>query len=301
MKPPSPQSSGGATSQSTKPASGRGDEREGLSSIAAGEETNESLRDLHVNQPLAGLNVVLTRPREQASALARRLEQLGANPLLFPLLEIEAVPDEQRLHEQLSHLKQADIAIFISPNAVRYGMAAIRAAGGVPATVQIAAVGQASAKELHELGVARVIAPTERFDSESLLALAELQGVAGKRVMIFRGDGGRELLGDTLKARGAVVEYVTCYLRRKPDMNAGEMLAAAPSAITVTSSEALGHLWDMLAKADRTRIAGMPLFVPHERIATAARQQGWQHVVVTEAGDDGLLSGLIAWANTERK
>lgn len=267
----------------------------------AGEGANESLRELYDNLPLAGLNVVVTRPREQAVELARRLEQLGAKPLLFPLLEIEAVSDEHLLHEQLSRLKQADIAIFISPNAVRHGMAAIHAAGGVPATVQIAAVGQTSAKALRELGVVRVIAPTERFDSESLLALAELQGVAGKRVMIFRGDGGRELLGDTLKARGAVVEYVTCYLRRKPDTNVGEMIAAAPSAITVTSSEALGHLWEMLEKADRTRIAGMPLFVPHERIAQAARQQGWQHVVVTESGDDGLLSGLIAWANTKRK
>jgi uroporphyrinogen-III synthase len=267
----------------------------------AGEGANESLRELYDKLPLAGLNVVVTRPREQAAELARRLEQLGAKPLLFPLLEIEAVHDEHLLREHLSRLKQADIAIFISPNAVRHGMAAIHAAGGVPASVHVAAVGQASAKALRDLGVDRVIAPTERFDSESLLAMAELQAVAGKRVMVFRGDGGRELLGDTLRARGALVEYVTCYLRRKPDTDVGEMIAAAPSAITVTSSEALGHLWDMLEKADRTRLAGTPLFVPHERIATAARQQGWQHVVVTEAGDDGLLSGLIAWANTERK
>ncbi len=269
--------------------------------LQAGEGANESLRELCDNLPLAGLSVVVTRPREQAADLARRLEQLGAKPLLFPLLEIEAVRDEHLMREQLSRLKQADIAIFISPNAVRHGMAAIRAGGGVPASVHIAAVGQASAKALRELGVVSVIAPTERFDSESLLALPELQRVAGKHVMIFRGDGGRELLGDTLRARGASVEYVTCYLRRKPDTNVGEMIAAAPSAITVTSSEALDHLWDMLEKADRARLAGTPLFVPHERIATAARQQGWQHVVVTEAGDDGLLSGLIAWANTERK
>ncbi|OIR01369.1 uroporphyrinogen-III synthase [mine drainage metagenome] len=260
--------------------------------------------------PLAGLNIVITRPREQALELARRMERLGARPLLFPLLEIEAVRDGRQLREQISRLKQADLAIFISPNAVRYGMAAInslaqRGAVGegeaLPSSLQIAAVGQASAQALRELGVAGVIAPTERFDSESLLALAELQAVAGRKVMIFRGDGGRELLGDTLKARGAQVEYVTCYLRSKPQMNTGEMLAAAPSAITVTSSEALSHLWEMLIEADRTRIAGIPLFVPHERIAKAARQQGWQHVTVTESGDDGLMSGLIAWANTKRK
>lgn len=251
--------------------------------------------------PLAGLNIVITRPRDQAVELARRIERLGARPLLFPLLEIEAVHDEKLLHEQLSRLKHAHLAIFISPNAVRYGMTAIIAAGGVPASLRIAAVGQASAQALRELGVAGVIAPTERFDSESLLALAELQTVDGRNVMIFRGDGGRELLGDTLKARGAQVEYVTCYLRSKPQMNAGEMLAAAPSAITVTSSEALSHLWEMLKEAHRTRLAAIPLFVPHERIATAARQQGWQHVTVTGSGDDGLMSGLIAWANTKRK
>jgi uroporphyrinogen-III synthase len=260
--------------------------------------------------PLAGLNIVITRPREQAAELARRIEQFGGKPLLFPLLEIKAVHDDQLLREQISRLKQTDLAIFISPNAVRYGMAAINSLSqrgrvgegeALPASMQIAAVGQSSAKTLNELGIACVIAPTERFDSEGLLALAEMQVVAGKHVMILRGDGGRELLGDTLRARGAQVEYVTCYIRSKPEMNAGEMLAAAPSAISVTSSEALSHFWEMLGESDRTRLADLPLFVPHERIATAARQQGWQHVTITASGDDGLLSGLIAWANTERK
>jgi uroporphyrinogen-III synthase len=251
--------------------------------------------------PLAGLNIVITRPREQAAGLAQRIEQLGGKPLLFPLLQIEAVRDDQAMREQISHLQQTDLAIFISPNAVHYGMAAIRASGDLPAALKIATVGQGSAKALHELGVARVIAPTERFDSESLLALAELQDVAGKNVIIFRGDGGRELLGDMLKARGAKVEYVTCYLRSKSKIEVSELVAAAPDAITVTSSEALGHLWEMLEEPGRTRLAAMPLFVPHERIAKAARQQGWQNVAVTESGDDGLMSGLIAWAHTKRK
>ena len=250
---------------------------------------------------LAGLNIVITRPREQAADLSRRIEQLGGKPLLFPLLEIEAVRDDGVLREQISRLKQTDLAIFISPNAVRYGMAAIRAAGDVPASLKIASVGQGSAKALRDLGIGHIISPTERFDSESLLALPELQNVTGKRVMILRGDGGRELLGDTLKARGATVEYVTCYLRSKPEVDAGALLNAAPHAITVTSSEALSYLWEMLEEAGRTRLAAVPLFVPHERIAQAARQQGWQQVTVTESGDDGMLSGLIAWANTKRE
>src|SRR5512135_3750042 len=141
----------------------------------AGEGANESLRELYDNLPLAGLNIVVTRPREQGVGLAQRIEQLGGKPLLFPLLEIEAVSDERGLREQLSLLKQTDLAIFISPNAVRYGMAAIRAAGEPPASIKFAAVGQGSAKALREMGIDKVLAPTSRFDSEGLLALAELQ------------------------------------------------------------------------------------------------------------------------------
>ena len=253
------------------------------------------------DRPLAGLNIVVTRPREQAADLVQRIERLGGRALLFPLLEIEAVRDDQTLREQISRLKQTDLAIFISPNAVRHGMAAIRASGELPKSLKIAAVGQGSAKALREQGIEHVIVPTERFDSEGLLELPELQDVAGWRVMIFRGDGGRELLGDTLKARGARVEYVTCYLRSKQQLDAGMLLRTLPDAITITSTEALVHLWGMLTEQDRARFAVTSLFAPHVRIAEAARQQGWQHVVATDSGDDGLISGLIAWADLNRK
>src|SRR5574340_743259 len=201
--------------------------------------------------PLAGLRIAVTRPRDQAAPLARRIEQAGGIPLLFPLLDIESAADQAALREQVSRLAQFDLAIFISPNAVQYGMAAIRAAGELPKNLKIAAVGQGSAKALRELGIVGVIAPTERFDSEGLLALPELQAVAGRRVMIFRGDGGRELLGETLKARGAAVGYAACYRRSRPQQDIAALLDAAPDALTVTSSEALEYLWQMLGDARR--------------------------------------------------
>ena len=309
--------------------------------------------------PLTGLKIVVTRPRDQAVQLARRIEQAGGIPLLFPLLDITAVQDTKTLHEQIARLGQFNLAIFISPNAVHYGIAAIRAAGASlsadgttdmttshltnpakdagqvigyshstrlpnnasqvagyspsPACrrgeLKIATVGQGSAKALRELDIANVIAPTERFDSEGLLALPELQNVAGWRVMIFRGDGGRELLGDTLKARGATVEYAICYQRSKPQQDAGALLAAVPDAITVTSSEALGYLWQMLnacpepsrSGSARAALRDTPLFVPHARIAELAREQGWLQVQLTASGDDGLLSALITWAGQRAK
>ena len=107
----------------------------------------------------------------------------------------------------------------------------------------------------------------------------------------------RELLGDTLKARGATVEYATCYQRSKPNQDVSALLAAKPDAITVTSSEALGYLWQMLTDSDRAALRNTPLFAPHARIAGLAREQGWQHVHLTGSGDDGLISALIAWGS----
>jgi uroporphyrinogen-III synthase len=250
--------------------------------------------------PLRGLTIAVTRPRDQAASLAQRIAQAGGTSLLFPLLDIAPVADDAQLGEQLSRLAQFDLAIFISPNAVQHGFAAMRATGLVlPPRLRIATVGQGSAKALCELGIANIIAPTERFDSEGLLALPELQNVAGRKVLILRGDGGRELLGDTLKVRGATVEYATCYLRSKPQRSIAELLSAAPDAITVTSSEALNYLEQMLKSCGNELWRDLPLFVPHPRIAQLADQQGWRQVVTTASGDDGLLSGLIAWAKKE--
>src|SRR5512135_1984896 len=97
-------------------------------------------------RPLAGLNIVVTRPREQAAGLVQRIEQLGGKPLLFPLLEIESVSDDHALLEQLSRSKQTDLAIFISPNAVRCGMAAMGAAGGGRGGVRFGGVGEGGAR-----------------------------------------------------------------------------------------------------------------------------------------------------------
>ncbi|MEO8331968.1 MAG: uroporphyrinogen-III synthase [Gallionella sp.] len=246
--------------------------------------------------PLAGLKIVVTRPRDQAVQLAQRIEQAGAIPLLFPLLDIAPVQDTKLLHKQISRLPRFDLAIFISPNAVHYGIPAIRSAGALPPKLKIATVGQGSARALREAGITNAIAPTERFDSEGLLALPELQNVAGWSVMIFRGDGGRELLGDTLRARGATVEYTACYQRSKPQQDIGSLLSAAPDAITVTSSEALGYLWQMLDAGAQAVLRDKPLFVPHQRIAELARQQGWGQVLLTGSGDDGLMSALVDWS-----
>jgi len=93
------------------------------------------------------------------------------------------------------------------------------------------------------------------------------------------------------------VEYAACYQRSKPQQDIGALVRAAPDAITVTSSEALGYLWQMLDGSAQTVLRDTPLFVPHQRIAELARQQGWHKVMLTGSGDDGLMSALAVWAN----
>jgi uroporphyrinogen-III synthase len=283
VKPPSPQSPS---------ASWRGDEREIPSSVPAGGDENDSLREPDIYQPLARLNIVVTRPRDQALGLTRRITELGGNAISFPLLEIKPAADASELNSLKQHLSAYDLLIFISPNAVKFGMSAL---GIVPSAVRVATVGQSSAQALRDLGIAQVIAPTERFDSEALLGLPELQNVTGLHVAILRGNGGRELLGDTLKVRGALVDYVSCYERSKPESDADSLLKTGPHAINVTSSEALGNLWQGLTVSSKTRFANLPLFVPHARIAELAQQQGWKNIILTAAGDDGLLVALVAW------
>jgi uroporphyrinogen-III synthase len=247
--------------------------------------------------PLAGLRIVVTRPRGQSVALAQRIAQAGGIPLLFPLLEIVASEFGEDFSESLHQLPRADFLVFISPNAVQFGLAALRQAGVLlPPSLQIAAVGQGTARALRDAGYEHVLAPAQQFDSEGLLALPALQQVAGRHVVIVRGDGGRELLAETLRSRGAQVTYLNCYTRRPAVFDAQALRAARPDALSVTSSEALDALWAGLDAAAREELRVLPLLVIHPRIAARAQQQGWRDVRVTGSGDDGLLAGLIAWA-----
>jgi len=255
---------------------------------------------MQLNLPLTGLKIVITRPREQTAQLVQRIEQAGGKTVFFPLLEIAPAADPQKLRAIVSHLNEFNLAIFISPNAVRYGMEEIRATGALPIQLKIATIGQSSAQALRDLGVPKIIAPQDRFDSENLLALPELQSVAGWRIVIFRGNGGRELLGETLQSRGATVEYAECYQRSKPALDSTALIGQAPHAIIVTSSEALGYLWNLFDEKGKVWLTGIPFFVPHQRIAEAAHHLGVNNVIETKEGDDGLLTSLVAWAQNRK-
>lgn len=250
---------------------------------------------------LSGRTIVVTRPREQAGALAAGIEAAGGHALLFPLLEIAPVADLSAVRAVAERLDDYAFAVFVSPNAVTHALPALLAQRVWPVDLQAAAVGPSTAQTLADAGIANCLLPQDRFDSEGLLALPQLasENVAGKRVVIFRGDGGRELLSETLMQRGASVERVTCYHRSGPRNGFAPLVDAWAAdrldAIVVSSSEALAYLVDGLAADDRARLQETPLFVPHRRIADIARQRGLTRIELTGPADAGLLHALVTY------
>jgi len=246
--------------------------------------------------PLAGKNIVVTRPAGQSTHLAEALVAQGAHPVLFPVLAIEALADPTPILDAAIRLDTYDWAVFVSPNAVDKALAAILAERPWPAGVRVATVGLSSEQALARRGIGQVTAPRERFDSEALLALPEFAEAAGKRFVIFRGDGGRDLFGDTLKERGATVDYVTCYRRIRPQTDAAPLLKlwneGRLDAMTITSSEGLRNLHDMIGKLGQGWLRRTPTFVPHARIAAQAQALGLHNVILTGPADAGLVAGL---------
>jgi uroporphyrinogen-III synthase len=250
---------------------------------------------------LHGLRVLVTRPTHQAQALAERIEQAGGEAILLPTIEISAPADPAALDRLLERLDDFDLAIFVSPNAVRAAMERLKGHRSLPPGLQLAAVGQATLSALHAAGATPALAPTGRYDSESLLALLPAETVAGKRILIFRGNGGRELLGDTLATRGARITYAECYQRvlpRAPDpavlarLGRGEI-----DMITVTSIEGLQNLMGMVGDTGRTRLRDTPIVVTSERQAEACRKLGFRDGVhiAEKSSDAAIVAALHAW------
>jgi len=249
---------------------------------------------------LSNRRILVTRPAGQAETLCAAISACGGEPLRFPVLQISAPTDTRELAAACETLNDFDLAFFVSPNAIQYALDYILAHRSWPAGLGVATVGESSARALHERGFEAVIAPSSGFDSESVLALPEFsaQAVRGRRVVIFRGDGGRELLGERLTELQADVTYVQCYHRSCPELDPEPIVAMGREgrldAITLTSSEGVRNFADMLRSYKLSVLHAVPVFVPHPRIAEFARAGGFSDVVETGPGDRGLILALQA-------
>ena len=246
--------------------------------------------------PLAGCGILVTRPARQAAGIATRIAALGGTPIVFPAIVILPPADPAPLALAQASLAKYEVAIFVSANAAEYG---VPDPARWPASLVAVAPGPGTAEALAAVGIAPARIPATTFDSAGMLALPELADVRDKRIVIFRGDGGREELGEALRARGATVDFVACYRRARPASGAEGLhdafRAGRIDAVTITSSEGLDNLWALADAVSRTAWRGCPTFVPHPRIADHARGLGLS-VVETAGSDAGLVAGLLEWA-----
>jgi uroporphyrinogen III methyltransferase/synthase len=271
----------------------------------------------------ARFTAVLTRPAGQSDTLAVALAARQIRPLDFPLITIAAAHDNAPLRDALNALDRYALVVFVSPNAVDRAFACYASVSSIwPHALPVAVVGPASVAALARHGVAapahRVISPPvaadeepARFDSEALFAALEAafgtNGFDGKRVLIVRGDGGREWLADRLREAGAEVHAVAAYRRvvPEPSMGAWEqvhaLLAGAPHAWLVTSSEGVRNLEELahahLTAGEIVQLKHAPLVAPHPRIAETARGLGFDRITVSGAGDERIVETLADLAS----
>jgi uroporphyrinogen-III synthase len=253
---------------------------------------------MQTEAPLRGLTLIVTRPRAQASRSANALRDAGAAVIEFPVLDIAPIE---------ATLAAFDVArtsgfIFVSANAVAYGVPALRRTGEIAASTEIFAIGRATASALVDAGFKDVVSPQQSIDSEGLLAMPQLQSVAGRHMIIVKGTsepGGRTILEQTLTARGAVVSVFECYRRAPavPDTTQRDAfrnaLATAPKlACFALSVETLDSFIEICKGMEINPQSKMALLVPHPRVGNAARAHGFDRIATVPMAESALVAAL---------
>ena len=250
-------------------------------------------------QMLHGLGVLVTRPARQAQPLCKLIEQHGGIAISFPTLAIVPPTDVAPALRCFAHWHAYSLAIFTSVNAVEQALPLLAQFGSFPAGLEIAAIGQATAQALAQHGIPQCIYPEQGFTSEDLLALPRFQCIAGQRILLVRGCGGRTWLAETLTARGAQVDCAEVYQRIQPPLFDKRALLeswaqGAVGAVIATSVESLENLFAMLGTAGQPYLRNTPLIVVSARIQQHAAQQGCRHLLLArEASDQAVLAALF--------
>ena len=241
-------------------------------------------------------NILVTRPEHQAEGLCDLIEQQGWHSVRFPTLKIEAV-NNATIQLQLETIDQYDWLIFISANAVNFAVLANDGKIGIFEDSSIAVVGSATEKALKAFGMTISLAPETRFNSEGLLETEQMNQIQNKSCLIVRGKGGREVLANSLRERGAKVDYMEVYSRKMPisdSLQLTEMIQhQLLDVVTITSGDALKNLLLMLGKKYHEKIFSVPLVVISNRIKKIAENIGFKRVIVTERPADRAIIKAI--------
>ena len=252
-------------------------------------------------QALANLNVLVTRPEDQQQHLVDLIEAEGGQATRFPTIEIAPTEQQQQLREALRQLDRFSLAVFVSPNAARFVFKTLDELGlDLPDSLLVACVGKGCTRAVEQQGHSVHAIPLSGIGSEGLLKHELLQMMDGKRVIIFRGNGGRELLADKLRERGAEVTYCECYRRKIPDVDATDLVERWRNGdlhvVTITSTQALKNLKQMIGEGATDLLATTPLVALSERIADTASDMGCKQVSITEDTNDlAIVAAIKKW------
>lgn len=255
---------------------------------------------------LAGLSVLVTRPRHQSAGLVALIEKRGGTALPFPVIDILPSRDPQAAQAALASLHDYALLIFTSANAVSHALPLMDVEHARACAVPLMAVGGSTAAALEQAGFHCVLRPRAGASSEALLALEQLQEsrVAGSRILIVKGEAGRPLLAETLSKRGARVIYAEVYRRALPQVNVGGLAERGRSGgidtVVTTSVEGLENLFALLGKGGGGWLKKSGHIVVSERMAARARELGIreQPLIAGGADDASLLEALLHWRGT---
>ncbi|KAB0486435.1 uroporphyrinogen-III synthase [Pseudomonas reinekei] len=228
---------------------------------------------------MTGWRLLLTRPADDSAALSRCLAEQGIFSSSLPLLDIVPIPASETMLDVIRELDRYCAVIVVSKPAARRGVELLDRLGLQPGHVKWFSVGAATAQILEARGLG-VSFPETGDDSEALLELPRLREVIAlpdPRVLILRGEGGRELLAERLRERGASVEYLELYRRELPQYPPAALSqrieAERLNALVVSSGQGFEHLHQLAGDA-WPQLARLPLFVPSPRVAELARAAG---------------------------
>jgi len=249
------------------------------------------------------IKVLVTRPAHQADNLAKKINRIDAQALLFPTIEIKTSQSCQSSLNINTTIKQYDIALFVSQNAVHHAFEFIHA-DKLPDTLKIGVIGKGSLDSLNQYGVQSQAMPDQTFNSEGLLNSKLLLDVNNKNIIIFRGQAGRNLLGDTLIERGASVTYCEVYQRCIPNINNEyykKTFQSRPDVAIFTSSEGLLYAFKMLEPKEAKELLNIPWILISERMKKTAYNLGHNSdiIIAKQASDDGIMSSLQQWLETK--
>lgn len=249
---------------------------------------------------MASISVLVTRPAHQNENLNKSLQTLGFEVISFPTIAINAAAATPFLSDLHNQIQGFDMALFVSRNAVDFTFKYL-APGSLPEKLQLGVIGKGSWLALKKKGVESHVIPAQSFNSEGLLAADALQQVAGKNIIIFRGQQGRNLLGDTLQQRGAKVTYCEVYRRKLPHYSNDYVVELLeqnfPGLAIFTSAEGLNNCFTLLDTNQAQQLRQVPWLLISERMRETATnlRHNAEIIIASNASDEGIVHALQQW------